>query len=78
MLKWIILSLISISALAAPATKEEIADLYRTVLEREQDAPGAEFWLKSGLSIEELRKAFLQSPEYLKLQESKAKNKKKK
>ena len=51
-------------AFAAPATEAEIALLYRSVLGREQDEAGAAAWKKSGLSIEEIKKGFLESDEY--------------
>lgn len=79
--KLILISLMSCvffasSVMAAPATKEEIAELYRSVLGREQDEEGAASWKKSGLSIEEIKKGFLESDEYKKKLAAKARGEK--
>lgn len=48
----------------APATKEEITGLYKSVLGREADVDGATWWKNTGVSAEEVKESFLESDEY--------------
>lgn len=47
-----------------PATEAEIKELYQTVLGREPDLEGANWWKNTGVSAEEVKKGFLESEEY--------------
>ncbi len=42
----------------------QITDLYQTLLNRAPDPQGLQDWLNSGLSIDQIRQGFLNSPEY--------------
>ena len=42
----------------------QITDLYQTLLNRSPDSQGFKDWLSSGLSIDQIRQGFLNSPEY--------------
>lgn len=45
------------------ATVAEVSNLYRTVLGREPDAAGLDFWVNSGQSLSNIQSIFNQSPE---------------
>jgi hypothetical protein len=48
---------------------DPIADLYREVLQREPDSIGLRYWQarhQEGLSIDDIRREFMRSPEYIK------------
>jgi hypothetical protein len=52
----------------------KITGFYRTLLEREPDAPGLAYWIRiarRGASFEAIHQAFLRSPEYIRLQAGK-------
>ncbi len=51
-------------ALATDEEQASILNLYQTLLGRDADADGAEYWLDSGLSVSEIAQAFIDSDEY--------------
>jgi len=57
-------------ATGTPATDDEIKNLYRSVLGREADTGGFDFYKTSGFSADQIRQQFLNSEEYKKRPEA--------
>jgi hypothetical protein len=51
------------------ATRAEVTNLYRTMLGREPDADGLNYWVNSGFSLGEIQSRFMQTPEYVQNQQ---------
>lgn len=54
------------------ATRDEINNLYSTLLKRDADIGGLDYWANSGMSLSDIRDRFLGSEEYLGLQNAAA------
>ncbi|RLA77359.1 MAG: hypothetical protein DRG30_00310 [Epsilonproteobacteria bacterium] len=65
MIKRLLLALLLTAAMlhAAAPTEESVTKLYIATFDRAPDASGLDYWLKTGLSTEEIARSFFEQPE---------------